>query len=165
MSRRRGAPGPIVVMKFGGTSVADPDKIQRAADRAIALRRRGRSVVVVVSAPGDMTDDLIGLARRITPRPDSRELDMLMATGEQVGISLFAIACRARRVPAVSLTGPAYTVYGSPAIALYKIWCSIPAGRGAVNPGGPGGRARRAGAGPGASGSRSRAGCSAPRPR
>ena len=96
----------LIVMKFGGTSVADPEKIQRAADRAIAKRKAGHPVVVVVSAPGEMTDELIALARRVAPAPDSRELDVLMATGEQVGISLFAIACRARGVPAVSLTGP-----------------------------------------------------------
>ncbi|MBI3507611.1 MAG: aspartate kinase [Proteobacteria bacterium] len=96
----------LAVLKFGGTSVADPEKIQRAAERAVALKRTGKQVVVVVSAPGDMTDDLIGLAKRITPSPDSRELDMLLATGEQVGISLFAIACRALGAPAVSLTGP-----------------------------------------------------------
>lgn len=92
-------------MKFGGTSVADPEKIQRAAERAIAERRRGRAVAVVVSAPGEMTDELITLASRVTPRPDARELDQLLSTGEQVGISLFAMACRARGVPAVSLTG------------------------------------------------------------
>ncbi len=96
----------LVVMKFGGSSVADPEKIQRAAERAIALRRTGARVVVVVSAPGDTTDDLIALARRVSPRPDSRELDMLLATGEQVSIALFAIACRARGALAVSLTGP-----------------------------------------------------------
>ncbi|MBI4425611.1 MAG: aspartate kinase [Elusimicrobia bacterium] len=96
----------VIVMKFGGTSVADPEKIQRAADRAIARRRAGHRVVVVVSAPGDMTDELIELAKRVAPNPESRELDMLMATGEQVSIALFAIACRARGVPAVSLTGP-----------------------------------------------------------
>ncbi|MDD5629507.1 MAG: aspartate kinase [Elusimicrobia bacterium] len=95
----------ILVMKFGGTSVADPEKIQRAADRAVAARRRGRSVAVVVSAPGEMTDELLTLARRVAPEPDHRELDQLLATGEQVGISLFAMACRARGVPAVSLTG------------------------------------------------------------
>ena len=93
-------------MKFGGTSVADPEKIQRAAERAIAERRRGQAVVVVVSAPGEMTDELISLAERVTAKPDERELDQLISTGEQVGIALFAMACRARGVPAVSLTGP-----------------------------------------------------------
>lgn len=96
----------ITVMKFGGTSVADPEKIQRAAERAIGERRKGFGVVVVVSAPGDMTDELIALAERITPKPDERELDQLLVTGEQVGISLFAMACRARAIPAISLTGP-----------------------------------------------------------
>ncbi len=97
---------PITVMKFGGTSVADPEKIQRAAERAIRAQRKGFGVVVVISAPGDMTDDLIALAERITPRPDNRELDQLISTGEQVGIALFAMACKARGMPAVSLTGP-----------------------------------------------------------
>ncbi|MEQ1918397.1 MAG: aspartate kinase, partial [Elusimicrobiota bacterium] len=96
----------ITVMKFGGTSVADPEKIQRAAERAIGERRKGFGVVVVVSAPGDMTDELIALAERITPKPDDRELDQLSTTGEQVGISLFAMSCRAQGVPAISLTGP-----------------------------------------------------------
>lgn len=95
----------IAVMKFGGTSVADPEKIQRAAERALAARRGGRGVVVVVSAPGEMTDELLALARRVAPEPDARELDQLMATGEQVGISLFAMACRARGAAAISLTG------------------------------------------------------------
>ncbi|MEK7388178.1 MAG: aspartate kinase [Elusimicrobiota bacterium] len=96
----------IVVMKFGGTSVADPEKIQRAAERAIAEHRRGNAVVVVVSAPGEMTDELIALAERITPSPDERELDQLISTGEQVGISLLAMGCKARGFDAVSLTGP-----------------------------------------------------------
>lgn len=96
----------ITVMKFGGTSVADPEKIQRAAERAVAERRKGYAVVVVVSAPGEMTDELISLAERITDKPHDRELDQLVVTGEQVGISLFAMACWARGVPAVSLTGP-----------------------------------------------------------
>lgn len=93
-------------MKFGGTSLADPEKIQRAAERAIAERRRGRQVVVVVSAPGEMTDELLALAQRVTPRADERELDQLLSTGEQVGVSLFAMACLARKAGAVSLTGP-----------------------------------------------------------
>ncbi len=96
----------IAVMKFGGTSVADPEKIARAAESAIAARRRGDAVVVVVSAPGEMTDELIALAERVTSTPDERELDQLIATGEQVGIALFALACKARGADAVSLTGP-----------------------------------------------------------
>ena len=96
----------ITVMKFGGTSVADPEKIQRAAERAIGERRKGFGVVVVVSAPGDMTDELIALAEGITHKTDDRELDQLITTGEQVGISLFAMSCRAQGVPAISLTGP-----------------------------------------------------------
>jgi len=93
-------------MKFGGTSVADPEKIQRAAERAIAARRRGLGVVAVVSAPGQMTDELLTLARRVAAEPDGRELDQLVATGEQLGVSLFAMACKARGADAVSLTGP-----------------------------------------------------------
>ena len=96
----------ISVMKFGGTSVADPEKIGRAAERAIKERRRGRGVVVVVSAPGEMTDELLTLAHRVAGEPDARELDQLLSTGEQVGISLFAMACRSRGCPAISLTGP-----------------------------------------------------------
>jgi aspartate kinase len=96
----------ITVMKFGGTSVADPEKISRAAERAIAERRRGRGVVVVVSAPGEMTDELLELADRVAPEPDERELDQLISTGEQVGISLFSLACHAKKAPATSLTGP-----------------------------------------------------------
>ncbi|MFH1724873.1 MAG: aspartate kinase [Elusimicrobiota bacterium] len=102
---------PTVVMKFGGTSVADPEKIQHAADWAIAARRRGARVVVVVSAPGKMTDQLLALAHRIDPQPDSRELDVLVSTGEMVGVSLFAMACRARKVPAISLSGPQAGIY------------------------------------------------------
>ena len=86
----------ILVMKFGGTSVADPEKIGRAAERAIAARKRGLGVVVVVSAPGEMTDELLTLAERVVAEPDERELDQLISTGEQVGISLFAMACIAR---------------------------------------------------------------------
>jgi len=96
----------LVLMKFGGTSVASPEKMQRAAERAIAARRRGAEVVVVVSAPGSMTDELLALAHRIDSDPPARELDVLLSTGEMVGISLFCIACRARGVPAVSLSGP-----------------------------------------------------------
>jgi aspartate kinase len=97
---------PLVVMKFGGTSVADADKIHRAAERAIAAARKGWRVVAVVSAPGDMTDELLDLAQSIHSEPDPRELDMLLSTGEQVAISLFAIAVRSKGHPAISFTGP-----------------------------------------------------------
>ncbi|MEE8425527.1 MAG: aspartate kinase [Elusimicrobiota bacterium] len=103
---------PLVLMKFGGTSMADPEKIQRAAERAIDARRRGARVVVVVSAPGRMTDDLVALSKRIDEKPDERELDVLLSTGELVGISLFTMACRARGIPAVSLSGPQAGIRG-----------------------------------------------------
>jgi len=93
-------------MKFGGTSVADPEKILRAAERAVQARRKGQDVVVVVSAPGEMTDELIDLAHRVSKEPDARELDALLATGEQMSIALFAMACRSLGAPAISLTGP-----------------------------------------------------------
>ena len=67
----------IKVLKFGGTSVADPEKIHHAAERAVADRRRGWSVVVVVSAPGEMTDELLALGRRVSAAPPPRETDQL----------------------------------------------------------------------------------------
>ncbi|MBI5625370.1 MAG: aspartate kinase [Elusimicrobia bacterium] len=96
----------IKVLKFGGTSVADPEKIRRAAERAAAARRAGWSVVVVVSAPGEMTDELLHLGRRVSSSPPARESDQLVAAGEVVSIALFSMACAELGVPAVSLTGP-----------------------------------------------------------
>ena len=95
-----------VVMKFGGSSVADADKIKNAARRILAKRKKGARVVVVVSAPGDTTDDLITLAEKITDSPPEREMDMLLATGEQVSIALLSMAIHAQGQDAVSLTGP-----------------------------------------------------------
>lgn len=95
----------LIVQKFGGTSVAGPDRIKHVAGRAVATRKTGANVVVVVSAPGDMTDDLITMAHQITERPPARELDMLLATGEQVSIALLAMAIQAQGHEAVSLTG------------------------------------------------------------
>lgn len=97
--------GSIVVQKFGGTSVADADKILAAARRAIAAKEFGHHVVVVVSARGHTTDELIRLAKQIHPDPPARELDMLMATGEQESIALLAMAIHAQGHEAVSLTG------------------------------------------------------------
>ncbi|MBV8677050.1 MAG: aspartate kinase, partial [Planctomycetaceae bacterium] len=96
---------PLLVQKFGGTSVADSDKILAAARRAIRSHQRGQHVLVVVSARGHSTDELIELAREITERPPARELDMLLSTGEQVSVALMAMAIQALGVPAISFTG------------------------------------------------------------
>ena len=96
---------PLLVQKFGGSSVADPDKIKAAALRAIDAHRQGWQVVVVVSARGDTTDELIATARQISDRPPARELDMLLATGEQASVALMAMAIEAQGVPAISFTG------------------------------------------------------------
>jgi aspartate kinase len=96
---------PLVVQKFGGTSVATAERIMAAARRAIRARQAGHQVVVVVSARGDTTDELIELAREITETPPAREMDMLLATGEQISIALLAMAIQTLGQPAVSLTG------------------------------------------------------------
>ena len=97
---------PIVVMKFGGTSVKNTERLKRAAQRVVDASRKGNRVVVIVSAPGDMTDDLIEKAQAITSEPDGRELDMLLATGEQVSIALLCMAIKTMGQDAISLTGP-----------------------------------------------------------
>jgi aspartate kinase len=94
----------LIVQKFGGTSVADAEKIQNVA-RRVAATASGHQLVVVVSAMGRTTDALVGLARQITPTPDPRELDMLLATGEQVTIALLAMALQALGLKARSFTG------------------------------------------------------------
>ena len=95
----------LVVQKFGGTSVADPAKIKAAARKAIARHDAGDRVVVVVSAMGHQTDILVDLAKQISDRPSAREMDMLLSTGEQVSVALFAMAIQAAGRKAVSLTG------------------------------------------------------------
>lgn len=96
----------LIVQKFGGSSVADADRIRRCAQRAYDARRAGDDVIVVVSAMGKTTDRLIELAEEITPTPPKREMDQLLATGEQVSIALTAMALESLGQPAVSLTGP-----------------------------------------------------------
>jgi len=96
----------LIVQKYGGTSVADPECIRRVADWVLDTRKKGNDVVVIVSAMGDATDDLIALAHQITPEPSDREMDVLMATGEQVAMALLTMALHARGVDAISLTGP-----------------------------------------------------------
>ncbi|MGB6043415.1 MAG: aspartate kinase [Pirellulales bacterium] len=95
----------IIVQKFGGTSVADTDKILSAARKAIRAQQAGHQVVMVVSAMGKNTDMLVGLARQISDRPPAREMDMLLSTGEQVSVALMAIAIDSLGCKAVSLTG------------------------------------------------------------
>jgi aspartate kinase len=96
----------ILVQKFGGTSVADAQKILAAARRAIRARNEGYQVVMVVSAMGHTTDELIALAKQITDQPPARELDMLLATGEQVSVALMAMAINSLGYDAISLAGP-----------------------------------------------------------
>ncbi len=100
MKRKR-----LVVQKYGGSSVADTQRIQRVAERVVRYKRHGDNVVVVVSALGDTTDELIRLAYEITDLPPERELDMLMATGEQVSVALLAMAIHQQGYEAISFTG------------------------------------------------------------
>ena len=95
----------LVVQKFGGTSVADGTRIQRVAARVAETRRAGNEVVVVVSAMGSTTDDLIALADEMNPDPPAREMDMLLTAGERISMSLLAMALDAEGVHAVSFTG------------------------------------------------------------
>ena len=102
----RAMPGPLVVMKFGGSSVAGAERIKRVARRIVRERAGGSQLVVVVSAMGDTTDELLSLAAAITDEPDPRELDVLLATGEHQSATLVSMALHSLGVPAISLTGP-----------------------------------------------------------
>jgi aspartate kinase len=95
----------LIVQKYGGTSVGDAEKIKNVARRIIKTKEKGDQVVVVVSAMGDTTDDLIELARKINPKPNEREMDVLLSTGEIVSSTLLAMALNAMGHQAVSLTG------------------------------------------------------------
>ncbi|MGH3133868.1 MAG: aspartate kinase, partial [Gaiellaceae bacterium] len=94
-----------VVMKFGGSSVADPDRIRHVARRLVDTHEGGARVVGTISAMGRTTDSLLELARRVSPRPDPRELDMLLSTGERTACALVAMAVHDRGHEAVSFTG------------------------------------------------------------
>lgn len=95
----------LVVQKYGGTSVGSTERIALVADRVARMRRAGDSLVVVVSAMSGVTDRLLQMARELSPEPSEREIDMLLATGEQTTIALLAMALHARGIAAVSLTG------------------------------------------------------------
>ena len=95
----------IVVQKYGGSSVADVTRIRQVADRVMRTRRQGHDVVVVVSAMGDTTDDLLALAKQVAPNPDRRELDMLLTAGERISMALLSMAIRELGGDAISFTG------------------------------------------------------------
>src|SRR5688500_19125494 len=96
----------LIVQKYGGTSVGNSERIKNVAARVSKYRAQGEQIGVVVSAMSGVTDGLIKLAKEIMPLPSEREMDMLLATGEQTTIALTAMALHALEVPAVSLTGP-----------------------------------------------------------
>jgi aspartate kinase len=95
----------VVVQKYGGSSVADVQKLRQVAERVMQTRRLGHSVCVVVSAMGDTTDELLTLAKQVSPNPDRRELDMLLSAGERISMALLSMAIRELGGQAVSFTG------------------------------------------------------------
>src|SRR5438128_1372450 len=95
----------LLVQKFGGSSVADPDRIRAVADHIVRTRSDGNDVVAVVSAMGKTTDDLVRLANDVARRPGGRELDMLLTAGERIAMALLSMAVCDLGVPAVSFTG------------------------------------------------------------
>jgi len=96
---------PLLVQKYGGTSVGTPERIHHVAERIVRTRRAGADLVVVVSAMGDATDDLIDLARQVSPRSHPREMDMLLTAGERISMALVSMAVNDRGQEAVSFTG------------------------------------------------------------
>lgn len=96
---------PIVVQKYGGSSVADVEKLRKVARRVKQKRDAGYQVVVVVSAMGDTTDELLALAKQVSPDPPRRELDMLLTCGERISMALLSMALQEQGVPAISFTG------------------------------------------------------------
>ncbi len=108
-------------MKFGGSSVADPDKIKLVARRLVEARERGARVVATVSAMGDATDGLLALAREISPEPHPRELDMLLSTGERIACALVAMAVHDLGYEAVSFTGSQAGIITDPVHTKAKI--------------------------------------------
>ena len=98
------APPPVVVQKYGGTSVASSARIRAIAERVARARRHSPRLVVVLSAMGKTTDDLVALAHAVSDAPSGREMDLLLATGEQVSVSLLGLALQHKAIPAISLT-------------------------------------------------------------
>ncbi|GAU77335.1 aspartate kinase [Fusibacter sp. 3D3] len=111
----------IIIQKYGGSSVANAERIQRVANHIIEQKKKGFNPVVVVSAMGDSTDHLIELAKSITATPSSREMDMLLSTGEQISISLLAMAIESKGYKAISLTGYQCGIQTDPYYSKAKI--------------------------------------------
>ncbi|HLZ09911.1 MAG TPA: aspartate kinase, partial [Chloroflexota bacterium] len=106
MPRKAGSAGMgILVQKYGGSSLASAERIRAVAQRIVSRRSEGRPIVVVVSAMGDTTDDLINLACQLADEPDDRELDLLLSTGETISCTLVAMTLRHLGYDAISLTG------------------------------------------------------------
>ncbi len=95
----------VVVQKYGGSSVADVQKLKQVAERIMRTRQQGHDVVVVVSAMGDTTDELLAMAKQVSPTPDRRELDMLLSAGERISMALLSMAIRGLGGDAISFTG------------------------------------------------------------
>lgn len=111
----------LVVAKFGGSSVATPERIKHIASRLVRRHNAGNQVVCVVSAMGDNTDHLLDLAHSVNPNPPAREMDMLLSTGEQVSVAVLAMAVQALGVPAVSHTGAQMGIVTDPTHTSAKI--------------------------------------------
>ena len=119
---------PLVVQKYGGSSVADAERILSVARRIGAVRESGTDVVAVVSAMGDTTDDLIDLAHSISPEPHAREMDLLLSTGEIVSCTLLTMALRELGHEAISLSGPQAGIHTDTSFGRARI-SRIDAGR------------------------------------
>ncbi len=98
-------PNKLIVQKYGGSSLAEPQQIRDIADRIATLHHQGYALIIVVSAMGKTTDQLVELAYRVSSQPNRRELDMLLTTGERISMSLVSMALNDRRCPAISFTG------------------------------------------------------------
>ncbi len=112
---------PVVVQKYGGSSVADVEKVRKVAQRIAAEKRGGREVCVVVSAMGDTTDELLALAKKVSAAPPRRELDMLLSAGERISMALLSMALQDLGVPAISFTGSQSGIITTDAHATARI--------------------------------------------
>src|SRR5512137_852627 len=119
----------VVVQKFGGSSVADVEKVRAVAARVAAARKDGRQVCVVVSAMGKTTDELLALAKKVSPSPARRELDMLLTAGERISMALLAMALEDQGVPAVSFTGDRHASARIVEVRPVRAWEELDRGR------------------------------------